>query len=95
MSSFGKMLRLTSFQEEIVRILRASISALSGLKEQITSLLRFFQGISGMVEFAARGPCRDLLETLETGIDRDETGAIAGVTFRDFQKQVSIATDQQ
>lgn len=47
-----------------------------------------------MVEFAARGPCRDLVETLETGIDRDESGVIAGVTFRDFQKQVSIATDQ-
>lgn len=48
-----------------------------------------------MVEFAARGPCRDLLETLETGIERDESGAIAGVTFRDFQKQVSIVTEDQ
>ncbi|KAF4540101.1 Ncu06413-like protein [Lasiodiplodia theobromae] len=90
--AIGKLQAENVTLEEIVRILRASISALSGLKEQITSLLRFFQGISGMVEFAARGPCRDLLETLETGIERDESGAIAGVTFRDFQKQVLLNT---
>lgn len=78
-------------QEEIVRILRASISALSGLKEQITQLLRFFQGISAMVEFAARGPCRDLLETLDSGVDRDDMGVISGITYRDFQKQVSCS----
>ncbi|KAL1637462.1 hypothetical protein SLS56_000600 [Neofusicoccum ribis] len=76
--------------EEIVRILRASISNLSGLKEQITSLLRFFQAISAMVEFAARSPCRNLLETLDSGIERDSTGAIAGITYRDFQKQTVI-----
>ncbi|KAL1630716.1 hypothetical protein SLS54_000587 [Diplodia seriata] len=90
--AIGKLKAENITLEEIVRILRASISALSGLKEQITSLLRFFQGISAMVEFAARGPCRDLLETLETGIDRDETGAIAGITYRDFQKQVLLNT---
>ncbi|OJD33904.1 ncu06413-like protein [Diplodia corticola] len=90
--AIGKLQAENITLEEIVRILRASISALSGLKEQITSLLRFFQGISAMVEFAARGPCRDLLETMETGIDRDDTGAIAGITYRDFQKQVLLNT---
>ncbi|KAL0261469.1 hypothetical protein SLS55_002899 [Diplodia seriata] len=68
--AIGKLKAENITLEEIVRILRASISALSGLKEQIT----------------------DLLETLETGIDRDETGAIAGITYRDFQKQVLLNT---
>ncbi|CZR69597.1 uncharacterized protein PAC_19497 [Phialocephala subalpina] len=77
---------------EIVRILRESIKNLSGLKAQITSLLRFFRGISAMVEFAAKGPCQDFLETLESGLERDRLGVVAGITFRDFQKQLLMTT---
>ncbi|KAE8445514.1 hypothetical protein EG329_013277 [Mollisiaceae sp. DMI_Dod_QoI] len=77
---------------EIIRILRASISHLSGLKAQITSLLQFFRGISAMVEFAAKGPCQSLLETLESGLERDSLHVVAGITYRDFQKQILMNT---
>lgn len=77
---------------KIVDVLRASIRALAGLKEQITALLQFFKGIAAMVEFAARGPCKNLLSTLESGIERDATGVIAGISYRDFQKQLLLNT---
>lgn len=41
-----------------------------------------------MVEFAHRGPCKSLLKTLDHGADRDIGGAIAGISYTDFQKQV-------
>lgn len=41
-----------------------------------------------MVEFAHRGPCKTLLKTLDRGVDRDANGAIAGISYTDFQKQV-------
>ncbi|KAF8846820.1 hypothetical protein BDZ45DRAFT_755587 [Acephala macrosclerotiorum] len=77
---------------EIIRILRASISALLGLKAQITSLLRFFRGISAMVDFASKGPCENLLDTLESGLERDRLGVAAGITYVDFQKQLLMNT---
>lgn len=81
--------------DAIIRILRASIAALAGLKAQITHLLRFFQGIAGMVEFAARGPCRDLLATLSspaTTTTPSSSHEIAGITYPAFQKQLLLNT---
>jgi hypothetical protein len=77
-------------QARIVDVLRASIQALSGLKEQITSLLQYFKGLATMVEFAHKGPCKTLLKTLDRGADRDASGAIAGISYTDFQKQVML-----
>ncbi|KAH7057119.1 hypothetical protein B0J12DRAFT_774786 [Macrophomina phaseolina] len=95
-ASIGTLQASSLTLDAIIRILRASIAALAGLKAQITHLLRFFQGIAGMVEFAARGPCRDLLSTLSSATLQDgETTAaasLAGVTYPDFQKQLLLNT---
>lgn len=42
-----------------------------------------------MVDLAARGPCESLLETLDLGLESDDPGVVDGMTYRDFQKQVS------
>ncbi|OCK74180.1 hypothetical protein K432DRAFT_430181 [Lepidopterella palustris CBS 459.81] len=72
--------------KEIKGVLRASIKALTELKDHITRMVQFFQGISNMVEFAANYRCTRLIDSINGGIKGDEY-RIGDITYTELQKQ--------
>lgn len=60
------------------------------MKAQILKLLSFFQSISTLVDFVANQHVKDFLSGVKAGLRSNETLKLAGISFTDFQKQVSI-----
>ncbi|KAH0382989.1 hypothetical protein KCU92_g5714, partial [Aureobasidium melanogenum] len=83
---------------DIIKILRASICALSGLKSQITDLLRYFSRLSDLVERQAGNSAEKLLATLDdhmtvnglNGHSRDLSRAVLSNVNREIVKRQTI-----